>query len=452
MGLQADRVNCNLLMKKLFVTLILNLLVFSVVAQTSIKELEKAAKNGDATAQLNMGLSYMAGTDIKQNDKKAFEWLLKAANQGKIEAYIPIARMIDQNRIPGFTQKELYGWLNRAAESEDAGNLIEVADEFLRLSNDVSKATDKNKNFQKAFELYYKANKLTSNIALKKEIAAKYQSYKGISDALSLYLEMAEMGDTESQYICGKYYYDNNNLESAFPWLEKSYKQGYSPAKELFQACEKSLDQKRKENEGKKKVELPRGILTNENVRLALEVKTPGTLFEQLPEAIGLSAIKSLTIKGILNTNDFNTINKMKNLEELDLKDAVVFVSVEEKKADAEAVSLLLGMANEGQYQKDGNYQKYNSRKKVNERVKDAYDKTVTCELPRNAFLENLLLVSLKLPTTLTNINLAGIGGSDGYSLSKMMHLKEIWISKASAEKIPIKRIVDESKVQIRFY
>jgi hypothetical protein len=33
-----------------------------------------------------------------------------------------------------------------------------------------------------------------------------------------------------------------------------------------------------------------------------------------------------------------------------------------------------------------------------------------------------------------------------------MMHLKEIWISKASAEKIPIRRIVDESKVQIRFY
>jgi hypothetical protein len=142
----------------------------------------------------------------------------------------------------------------------------------------------------------------------------------------------------------------------------------------------------------------------------------------------------------------------MISLEKLDLKDAIVFVSIEEKKADAATVASLLGMANEAQYRKDGNYQKYNSRKKVNERVKDAYDKTVTCELPSNAFIGNPLLESLQLPATLSNINMAGIGGSDGYSLSKKKRLKEIWMSNVSAEKIPIKRIVNESKVQINYY
>ena len=424
----------------------------TVIAQTSIKELEKAAKNGDATAQLNLGLNYMDRTDGKQNDKKAFEWLLKAANQGKMEACIPIARMIDQNRIPGFQQKELYGWLNRAADSDNSEILVKVADEFLRLSGDNSKTADKSRNRARAFEIYDKANKLTTDATIKKEIASKWMSNNIISKGIEIYGEIAERGDAEAQFIYGKHYYDSKAYEKAYPWLKKSYEQGYSPAIEMYQMCEKSLEQKRAENEGEKKVELPRGILKSENVKLVIEVKKAGTLLEQLPEVIGLSTIKSLTIKGILNSNDFNTINKMKNLEELDLKDVVVFVPVEEKKADAEAVSSLLGMANEAQYRKDGNYQNYKTRKRVNERVKDAYDKNVTCELPRNAFIGNPQLESLKLPATLSIINRAGIGGSEGYSLSEKKRLKEIWISKASAEKIPIKRIVNESTVQIRYY
>jgi len=197
----------------------------------------------------------------------------------------------------------------------------------------------------------------------------------------------------------------------------------------------------------------PKNIIIDKtpDIKLEVEVKTPGALAEQLAK-VDLRLIQSLRIKGILNSDDFETINEMLSLEKLDLKDAIVYVSIEEKKADAATVASLLGMANEAQYRKDGNYQKYNSRKKVNERVKDAYDKTVTCELPSNAFIGNPLLESLQLPATLSNINMAGIGGSDGYSLSKKKRLKEIWMSKASAEKLPMKRIVNESNVQIRYY
>lgn len=192
------------------------------------------------------------------------------------------------------------------------------------------------------------------------------------------------------------------------------------------------------------------------DIKLEVEVKTPGALAEQLAN-VDLRLIQSLRIKGILNSDDFKTINKMLSLERLDIKDAFVFVSIDEKKADAADVAFLLGMANEGQYQKDGNYQNYNLRNKVNERVKDSYDKTITCELPKNAFIGNPLLESLQLPATLTNINRAGIGGSEGYTLAGLARLKEIWISKASADKIPIERIVNPtnkyySKVPIKYY
>ena len=197
----------------------------------------------------------------------------------------------------------------------------------------------------------------------------------------------------------------------------------------------------------------PKDILIEKtpDIKIEVEVQTPGTLNEQLHK-VDLRLIQALTIKGILNSDDFETINKMISLEKIDLKDAVVFVSIEEKKTDAANVASLLGIANEAQYRKDGNYQNYKMRRRVNEHVEQGYDKTITCELPRNAFIGNPLLECLQLPATLSNINRAGIGGSEGYSLSEKTRLKEIWISKASAEQIPIKRIVNESKVRIKYY
>ena len=197
----------------------------------------------------------------------------------------------------------------------------------------------------------------------------------------------------------------------------------------------------------------PESILIDKtpDIKLEVDVKTPGTLAKEL-DLVDIRLIQALTIKGILNTEDFKIINEMISLERLDLKDAIVFVSVAEKKADAADVAFLLGMANEAQYQKDGNYQNYKLRNEVNKRVEQGYDNTFSCELPRNAFLGNPLIESIKLPATLININRAGIGGSEGFSLSRKDHLKEIWISKASAETVPINRIVDETKVQIRFY
>lgn len=43
---------------------------------------KKAAKQGDAKAQYNLGLLYYDGIGTAQNFKKAFEWFKKAAEQG----------------------------------------------------------------------------------------------------------------------------------------------------------------------------------------------------------------------------------------------------------------------------------------------------------------------------------------------------------------------------------
>ena len=47
-----------------------------------MEELIKRAESGDAEAQFHLGLAYYQGNGIEESHEKAFEWWLKAANQG----------------------------------------------------------------------------------------------------------------------------------------------------------------------------------------------------------------------------------------------------------------------------------------------------------------------------------------------------------------------------------
>ena len=47
-----------------------------------IKQLQKAAEQGDAEAQNNLGRCYVKGDGVEKDEKEAAEWLRKAADQG----------------------------------------------------------------------------------------------------------------------------------------------------------------------------------------------------------------------------------------------------------------------------------------------------------------------------------------------------------------------------------
>ncbi|MBE6534364.1 MAG: sel1 repeat family protein, partial [Ruminococcaceae bacterium] len=48
----------------------------------NLELLQKAAEEGDAEAQKNLGKRYYYGDGVEQDYVKAFEWTEKAANQG----------------------------------------------------------------------------------------------------------------------------------------------------------------------------------------------------------------------------------------------------------------------------------------------------------------------------------------------------------------------------------
>jgi hypothetical protein len=51
------------------------------------------ARGGNATAQVRMGLLYYHGHAVRENDQRAFEWFLRAAEQGNAEGQFHLANM-----------------------------------------------------------------------------------------------------------------------------------------------------------------------------------------------------------------------------------------------------------------------------------------------------------------------------------------------------------------------
>ena len=61
--------------------------------ELNITEIRKAADQGDAKAQLNLGLRYGTGKGLPKDNKKAAEWLGKAASQGVADAQYYLGAM-----------------------------------------------------------------------------------------------------------------------------------------------------------------------------------------------------------------------------------------------------------------------------------------------------------------------------------------------------------------------
>lgn len=73
-------------MKKLLTLVACAVLVMPLSAQTWSKALEKSAKAGDVEAQFTVGNAYLTGDGVKQNLKKATQWLFMAAQAGQADA------------------------------------------------------------------------------------------------------------------------------------------------------------------------------------------------------------------------------------------------------------------------------------------------------------------------------------------------------------------------------
>ncbi len=76
----------------------------------------KAAEQGYANAQLNLGLSYDKGQGVQQNDAKAFAWYRKAAEQGVAQAQYNLGLMYYNGEGVPQNDALAFKWTRKAAE------------------------------------------------------------------------------------------------------------------------------------------------------------------------------------------------------------------------------------------------------------------------------------------------------------------------------------------------
>ena len=61
--------------------------------EKALKAFELAAKTGDLDAMHAVGIMYIGGWGIEQNDKKGLEYIIKAANQSHLKAQYTLGAM-----------------------------------------------------------------------------------------------------------------------------------------------------------------------------------------------------------------------------------------------------------------------------------------------------------------------------------------------------------------------
>jgi TPR repeat protein len=92
----------------------------SIEKELNQKAVEKAAKQGDAEAQFNLGAMYFTGQDVKQDYKKAAKWYRKAAEQEHVGAQCNLALMYRDAQGVKQDYKEAVKWYRKAADQGDA--------------------------------------------------------------------------------------------------------------------------------------------------------------------------------------------------------------------------------------------------------------------------------------------------------------------------------------------
>lgn len=227
----------------------------------------KAAKQGNESAQFNIGKMYENGDGVEQNFTKAVEWYSKAAEQGDgfAQHYLGEAYFYGFN-VAKDNAKALY-WLKKAADNDYSrafGILALVYDDmelysealkwFLKAIETESDGTEEyfvgyyyenglgtTSDYQKAFSWYKKAADKEypagmASIGFFYEMGIVVE--KDEKKAFSLYKRAAEKGAPIGQARLAMAYYEGmgtqKNNDLALYWMRKATENGGEEAVELL--------------------------------------------------------------------------------------------------------------------------------------------------------------------------------------------------------------------------
>ena len=172
----------------------------------------KAADQGLAVAQYNLGVMYELGDGVEESYVKAAEWYLKAADQGLAVAQYNLGDMYRDGRGVEESFEKAAEWVQKAA---DQG--LAVAQNCLGFM--YQNGTGVEQSYEKAREWYRKAAEQGDVIA-QCNLGFMYQNGTGVEQsyekAREWYLKAADQGYASAQYHLGEMYYYGTGVEQSY--------------------------------------------------------------------------------------------------------------------------------------------------------------------------------------------------------------------------------------------
>ena len=199
----------------------------------------KAAEQGFALAQFNLGVCYGTGRGVKQDDRQAVYWYLKAAEQGYVKSQFNLGVYYDNGQgVPQDCQQAVY-WYLKAAEQ---GHALAQCSLGICYANGQGVQQD----YKQAVYWYQKASEQGNDLAQSK-LAVCYVNGQGVKQdyqqAVYWYRETAKQGNALAQCALGCSYVMGEgvrrNKRKARYWLRKSADQGYEEAKEALKLLQR---------------------------------------------------------------------------------------------------------------------------------------------------------------------------------------------------------------------
>ena len=146
--------------------------------EKAVEYFHKAAAQGHLEAQYKLGHMYNIGLCVKQNKEKALEWFCKAAENGSSAAQYALGKMYIKGDVVEKNKEKAFQWFCKAAEKDHAEAQLKLAWAY---STGAGVEVDK----EKAFEWCQKAAE-QGEIDAMKSLCGLYKDGQGVEKNLPL--------------------------------------------------------------------------------------------------------------------------------------------------------------------------------------------------------------------------------------------------------------------------
>jgi TPR repeat protein len=213
------------------ITLTRNYVEFEKIsAENKILKIASIAESGDADAQLALGVMFLYGDGVLQNDETAIEWIMKSAKQGNSEAQVLIGDAYRLGRGVKNNFDTAAKWYAEAAEKgyRDAQYQLGIFYQF---------GVSFTKNQQIAARWFTKAAE-QGHPSAQYCLGFLYAFGEGVGQnsetAVKWYTKAAEQGYANAQYSLGLAYFHGDgipqNHQTSVFWFTTAAEQGHDRA------------------------------------------------------------------------------------------------------------------------------------------------------------------------------------------------------------------------------